>query len=334
MRSVLPGLVLALALGLVAASLAAAPRVPVGSTVLRASAVSFNLNYSDPASDVFKLWSSNGSHVTDANGFWLMSPFPGEVNLIRLGSSATGTDINLFVRVQTTIASRSNVTYEIRMYSRADNRTHYVLDYSNGAAALKQNRSGTPIVDMSSNVTISPASTLNAVVSKALLGGTANITSWNIDATSKEIGTTYSYEDYVWQQPGNPGSSPADIQGRVTDAATGEGLAGVNVSASVGGYYTTTNATGYYSLPAAPGNFSLTFSLSGYATGTKAVSVQYQQTQTVNEQLSKNVGLSGSMLWILVAVVVVAAVVIAVVVVQRRSRSSKSAKRPPESGKP
>lgn len=336
MRSLLPGLALALVVGLLAASFAAPPQSRIGSTVLHSSAVNLTLNYSDPASDVFQMWTSNNSHVTDAAGFWIMSPSPGEVNLLRLGSTVSGTDITLYLRVQSKIASRANTTYEIRMYSRADNRTHYLVDYSNGSAFLKQNVTGSPSVDVSANVTTSPPSALEIVIGEDLLGGAANITSWNIDATSKEVAGNYTYEDFVWQEPGNPGSSPAFIQGRVTDAANGAGLAGVNVSVSGLGFYTTTNATGYYNLPAAPGNFTMSFSLSGYDTATEAVSVQYQQTQTVNAQLSRASPFAGSLTWILVGVVIVAAAVIALFLIRRRMRgpSEPKTQEPPESGKP
>ena len=130
------GLVLALA---IASALAAAPAPPVPG-VVHAAAVNLNLNYSDPASDVFQMWTSNGSHVTDASGYWVMSPSPKEVNLIRLGSTDAGTSVDLYLKVQTLIASRPNVTYDIRMYSRADNQTHYIFEYSFGRAILTQNR--------------------------------------------------------------------------------------------------------------------------------------------------------------------------------------------------
>ena len=320
MRSALAGLAVGLALALAVVSALAATSPPPSSTALRASAaVNFNLNYSDPASDVFRLWTSNGSHVTDPSGYWVLSPYPGEVNLIRIGSTDAGTSLDLYLKVQTSIASRPNVTYDIRMYSRADNRTHYILHYSNGGALLTQNQTNAPQVNMTSNVTVA-GSAFTVTVAKSLLGGPANLTAWNLDATSREIEGNYTYEDFVWQQPGNPGSAPAFIQGRVTDAASGAGLSSVNVSTGAGGYFTTTNATGYYSLPAAPGTFNLTFSLAGYDAVTKAVTVQYQQTQTVNAQLSKPSSLGADLIWIVAAVVVIAAAAVLVVLVRRRRK--------------
>ncbi len=321
MRRAVLGLAFALALSIAALAIVSAPQTPTPSSPVHAAALNLNLNYSDPASDVFKLWTSNNSHVTDVSGFWIMSPSPGEVNLIRVSSTDAGTNVNLYLRVQTTIASRANTSYEIRLYSRADNRTHYLVDYSNGVTYLKQNTTAASTSNLTANTTISPASTLNVVVRKALLGGSTNITAWNIDATSKQDAGNYTYEDFVWQQPGNPGSAPAFLQGRVTDAANGAGLANVNVSTNAGGYFTTTNATGYYSLPASPGNYTLTFTLTGYDSLSKPVSVQYQQTQTVNAALTKTSDLT-LLLWVVLLVLIVVGVAAVVFIVMRRRRPS------------
>lgn len=320
MRRLLTGLALGLALALAIGSILAAPPA-TGPAPLRASAaVNFNLNYSDPASDVFLMWTSNGTHVTNATGFWLMSPYPPSANLFRVASYDDGAGIGLYLNVKNTIASNVSTSYAIRMYSRADNSTHYVLTYANGIATVKSNKTGATYTNVTADVRISPASTLNAVVNKTLLGGAANITAWNIDATAKMTVGNYTYEDFVWQQPGNPGSAPAFIQGRVTDTANGAGLANVNVSTGAAGYFTTTDAKGNYSLPAAPGNFTLTFTLSGYGTVSKSVTVNYQQTQTVNAQLSKTFDLGSSLVWIVLAVVVVAGALVAVLVIRRRRR--------------
>lgn len=318
MRSRILGLLLALALGVAGLALLAAPQALHEPFIVRSAAVNLNLSYSDPASDVAEMWASNDTHVTNAAGFWILSPSPGEVNLIRLTSADAGSSVHLSLKVQTAIASRANVSYEIRMYTRSDNRTHYWVDFVGGHATLTHNATGAETVNMTSNVTISPASTLNVVVNKGLLGGAANITAWNMDATSRETASPYWYEDFIWQQPGNPGSAPAFIEGRVTDATSGNGLVGANVSTGAGGFFTATNATGFYSLPAAPGNFTLTFSLTGYDSVTKSVTVQYQQTQTVNAALSKASALPSYLPWILLVVLVVAVLLVAVLLMRRR----------------
>ncbi len=283
---------------------------------LRAAAVNLNLNYSDPASDVAKMWTSNNSHVTDVGGFWILNPSPASDNLIRVSSTDAGADVALYLRVQGSIATQSNISYEIRLYPRSDNSTHFAVTFSNGTTWLRRNNTVGGAVNLTSNTTISPVSTLNVAVSKGLLG---NLSAWDIDASTKEVGTTYTYEDFVWSQPGNPGSAPAFIQGRVTDASNGTGLANVNVSTTAGGYFTSTDATGYYSLPAAPGNFTLTFSLTGYVTATKQVTVQYQQTATVNAALTKTAPPSEiPWLWIGVAGMLIAAVLVALLVLRRR----------------
>lgn len=325
MRRLLTGLALGLALAIAIGAVLGVAPTPAPAFAVRASAVNFALNYSDPASDVFKMWTSNNSHVTDAGGFWIMSPSPGNVNLVRVASYDDGVNVGLYLRVQTTIASQSNISYEVRMYSRADNQTHYLLDYSNGVARLTSNKTGATSTNVTAAVAIGPASVLNALVSKTLLGGTANITAWNIDATAKQVAGNFTYEDFGWSQPGNPGSAPAFIQGHVTDAVNGAGLSGVNVSTGSGGYYTTTNATGYYSLPAAPGNFTVTFSLAGYDSLSKSVAVQYQQTQTVDAALSKTSALAANLIWVVLVVVIVAVALVAVLMIRRRRRQKPAA---------
>jgi len=320
MRHVFPGLAVLLALAIAAVSLTAAPQAASAPFGVRASALNFALNYSDPASDVFQLWTSNNSHVTDAGGFWILSPSPGTVNLIRLSSADAGNAVNVYIKVQTTITVSANTTYEMRLYTRSDNSTHYILTFHNGLANLVTNHTGSASVNLTANTTVGSLGWLGFRVGKSYLG---NITAWNIDATAKQVAGNYTYEDFGWSLPGNPGSAPAFIQGRVTDAANGGSLANVNVSTGSGGYFTTTNATGYYSLPASPGNFTLTFSLSGYDSLTKTVSVQYQQTQTVNAALSKTSTLASSLPWIVIAVVLVAVALIAVLLLRRRKKSPK-----------
>lgn len=318
MRHALVASAVLMALAIASVSLALAPRTPPVSFAVRASAVNFALNYSDPASDVFKLWTSNLSHVTDAAGFWIMSPSPGTVNLERLSSTNASSALKIFLKVQTTISVLANTTYQWRLYTRADNATHYIVTFRHGYTTLTSNHTGSATYNLTSNTTVGSVGWLGVDVPKADLGGVGGITAWNLDATARQIQGNYTYEDYVWQQPGNPGSAPAFIQGRVTDAANGAGLANVNVSTGSAGYFTTTNATGYYSLPAAPGNFTLSFSLSGYDTATKSVAVQYQQTQTVNAQLSKTSGITEALPWIALAVVIIAAVIVAFLILRRR----------------
>lgn len=336
MRHILPGLAFSLALALVASSLLAAPQTPLASMPLRAYAVNLNLNYSDPASDVFILYTSNSSHVTDAVGNWLYSNTEPQVNILRIFSVDASSDVGVYLRVQggSAISYLANTSYELHLFTRSDNSTSYLLRYSNGTTTLRTNHTGSPVYDLTSNTTISPANQLGITVSKSNLG---NITAWNMDATAKMVGANYTFQDFGWLQPGNPGSAPAFIQGRVTDAANGDGLANANVSTGAGGYFTTTNATGYYSLPLAPGTFNVTFSLSGYDSQTKQVTIQNEQTLTVNAALSKTSAVPSYLVWIVVAVVLVAAALIAFLVLRRRKASppKRAGEEPsPRGGKP
>lgn len=314
---------------LIALAFAAAPTSAPSQVQVRASAVNFNLNYSDPASDVFVLYTANNTHLTDAAGNWIYTNTQPQVNILRLFSVDAGASVGVYLRIQggSAISNLPNTSYEVHLYTRLDNSTHYILHYSNRTATLRSNLTGSTVVNLSANATIGPTYQLGFAVSKADLG---TVTEWNIDGTAKMVGANYTFEDFGWLQPGSPGSAPAFLQGRVTDAADGAGLAGVNVSAGAAGAYTTTNATGYYVLPAAPGNYTLTFSLSGYGTVSKTVTVQYQQTQTVNAQLSKSTAalLTSPYLWVVVVVVAVA-LIAGILILRGRKPTPPKANPPP-----
>ena len=186
------------------AALAASPGI--------ASAVSFDLNYSDPASDVVKLWSSNMTPVLLPGGDWSLSPFPESVNLRWIRSANGSADVNLTIEVVGDIANLDNTSYEIRLYTRADNASHFIVTYVNETTVLTSNATSFTPVDISGNSTITSAgpnptlqNLLRIRVAKSLLG---TATAWNIDATATQSGPTYSYRDYGWQVPGNPGSAP------------------------------------------------------------------------------------------------------------------------------
>lgn len=178
-----------------------------------ASAVSFDLSYSDPASDVVKLWTSNMTPVLTPSGNLTLSPFPDSVNFLRLASANASADVKLTAQVKGNIAKLDNTSYEIRVYTRQDNTSHFVVAYVNGTATLKSNATGFVPVDISRSAFITSSgsnptlkNTLQVNLSKSLLG---TISAWNIDATAKQTGPTYTYEDFIWELPGNPGSTPA-----------------------------------------------------------------------------------------------------------------------------
>ncbi len=329
MRGVTVALLLSgLALGLLAGAPGLVTLAPRSAVLVRASSTAFpcpspfGCNYSDPANDVAELWTANGTHVTTAGGYWIFVTNRSSIDLVRLSSSNASADINIFLDVKAMrVDTSANTTFQWRLYTRADNSTHYIVTYHAGITTMTTNKTGSTSWNLTASTRVENLGWLAVAVPKADLGGPANITAWNIDASSKMVQGSYTYEDFVWQLPGNPGSAPAAIQGHVTDAASGSGLAGVNVSAA--GYWTSTNATGYYLLPATVGNLSVSFTLMGYVTVVKPVSVSTSQTVTVDAALTKasQAGLPAST-WVVLAVVGVA-VVGAVVLIAARRRKPK-----------
>lgn len=196
----------ALLLALVALAFAA---VPVRADPL-------NLSYSDPSSDVAKLWTSNGTAVLNPDGTPFLSPFPDAVNLQRLDSANDTDNVTLALIVKGSIANLDNTTYEIRLYTRADNRTHFFVTYVNGTTTFNSNATGFVPKDITGNSTVTSSgpnptiqNMLRITVAKALL---ETLSYWNIDATAKQSGSTYLYEDTIWEVPGNPGSTPPTTQ--------------------------------------------------------------------------------------------------------------------------
>jgi len=200
-----------LALGLVslaaaAISVSAAPVAPMPS------GISFYLNYSDPASDVVKLWTLNMTPVSSPTGNLTMSPFPDTVNLLWVRSANASANVTLTLEVKGSISNLDNTSYRMRLSTRADNTSHFVVTYVNGSTVLTSNATGFNPINISGNSTITSAgpnptvqNRLQINVAKSLLG---TISAWNIDATATQRGPTYTYEDFGWEVPGNPGSSP------------------------------------------------------------------------------------------------------------------------------
>ena len=181
-----------------------------------ASTVSFDRNYSDPASDVVQLWTSNMTPVLLPDGNLTLTPFPDSVNLLRIRSANVSASVNLTFQVKGSIANLDNTTYEMRLYTRLDNASHFIVTYVNGSTVLTSNATGFNPVDISGNSAIvstgsNPAllNTLVLTVAKSLLGP---ITSWDIDATATQRGLTYTYRDYGWAVSGSPGSGPPSSQ--------------------------------------------------------------------------------------------------------------------------
>src|SRR3989441_12161920 len=186
-----------------------------------ASAVSFDQSYADPASDVVELWASNMTPVlTDGN--LTMSPFPDSVNVLRITSADAGADIALTIQVKGSIADLDNTSYQIRIYTRQDNSTHFRATYVNGRAILTSNATGFVPIDISPRVTVTQG-TLVVNVAKSWVG---TITAWDLDATATETGTVSADRDSGCQSAGQPGTD-ATLPGAPSLPAECALLAGV-----------------------------------------------------------------------------------------------------------
>ena len=186
--------------------------VLLATAAVQAATVDFNLSYSDPASDVVKLYSSNMTAVRTSAGDLVMSPFPDAVNILRLNSADAGLNVSVSMELKGDVADLPNTTYEFRLYTRSDNASHSIVTYTNGYTTLDSNATGSQPQNITGNSTISAVGTnptllneLTIRLAKALLG---NITYWNLDASATQTGSPYSYRDFGWEVPGSPGSAP------------------------------------------------------------------------------------------------------------------------------
>lgn len=290
----------------------------------------FTVDYSDPASDVEQLWTSNRSAVLDANGDPISSPFPDAINIlwVRSRNATDPANVTISVETQGSIANRDDTSYEFQLYTQPTDASYFRVTYVNGTTILDSTDSSFPSVDISGNSTITstgPNPTLRNLlrinVEKSHLDP---IDSWNVRLLALQVGPTYTYRDWGWELPGNPGSSPTILEGIVTEAGTGAPLAGVNVSTDIGGYWTLTNTTGGYSLPLTSGTYNVTFARDGYASQVFQVTIATGETEQVNVQLTRlGFGLGGdSILWIALAIVsLVALLAIVAIVLLRKKRS-------------
>ncbi len=274
-----------------------------GSIPVRAA--TFPINYSDPSSDVVRLNASTGLCVVDAAGNCVMSPDPHDVNIQWLRGREIGpgfSQYNLTIQVQGRIVTQPNTTYIVNLYTSATNQTHWIVNYTNGVLLLYTNETGAPRVDLTGNATLwglnpTMPNSVSMVVDKALLGGPSSISaSVNIDATAvmrgnPGLGQKYSYQDFGWEVPGHPATSPTALNGHVSVKATASPIAGATVSLS-SGQTVLTNATGFYALSLTPGTYNVTVSADGYASVTFSVTLAAGQTATRDVQLETTLGVS------------------------------------------
>lgn len=212
-------LLLVLAFGLISVVRDVQRSSPSGPVPLRKSSTAFpcpapfSCNYSDPANDVAVLWTSNNSHVTTAAGNWVFSADHPSVDLLRLSSSNSSSSVSVFLKVKTTIATLPNTTYEFRLYPRLDNSTHYIVTYNDGTTTMVTNHTGSSRWNLTTDTQVGNLGWLEVIVNKSDLGGVMSITAWNLDASSKQTSANYTYEDFVWQLPGNPDPLPRQFRG-------------------------------------------------------------------------------------------------------------------------
>jgi hypothetical protein len=308
------------------AALAASLVLAVAFAVPAAAEPNFHLDYSDPASDVEQLWTSNMSAVTDANGDPIARPFPDSINIVwtRSVNATDPANVTVSVDTQGRIANRDDTSYEFQLFTNPTYTSYFRVTYANGTTTLDSTDPDFTPVDLTGNSTITnvgPPSIQNRLrinVEKSLLG---TITSWNVRLLALQVEPTYTYRDWGWELPGNPGSAPTVLQGFVTEA--GAALAGVNVSTDVGGYWTTTNSSGGYSLSLSPGTYNVSFNLVGYVPQTIQVTIALGETRDLPIQLLRQ-GLTADAMTLLIVAVIAAAAIGGLVIfaIKRRRKGA------------
>ncbi len=171
-----------------------------------AQAIDYDLDYSDPASDVTWVYENgtmeNKSEPKDVNIKWLRSEMEAADGALKL-------TIELASPGQ--IRTDNATFYHFNIYTSDANASHFVLNYSNGNCRL-----GTNITDSFINSSVDHTITglrLDCFVNLSELG---NVTYFNIDATAETrdyVNETVGWilkKDFGWQVPGSPGSTPTN----------------------------------------------------------------------------------------------------------------------------
>ncbi len=168
--------------------------------------IDFDLDYSDPASDVMWIFE---------NGSTEMKGEPKDVNIKWLRSELLPDSERLKLTIELSspgqIRTDTATSYLFNIYTTTGNESHYVVNFTNGDCTLYTNTSAN-IINQSITHSVS-GQELNCFVNQSELG---NITYYNLDASAE----TYEYEnatvgwvlkkDFGWELPGNPGTVPGD----------------------------------------------------------------------------------------------------------------------------
>lgn len=294
--------------------------------------ITYTLDYSDPASDVVKLWTSNLTWVL-ADGAWIRTPFPDAVNINFLHSSLLDPQ-TLELRIDlkgAAVANNSDVSYSINLYTDATNRTRYTVTGSNGTLTIVTNLTGAVPIDISGpqNFTLVGANQ-DTVVFRVALSLLGSVTSFNIDATARWYGypadnRTYSYQDFGWETPGNPASAPVTVSGYVRDRE-GNPIIGARITNDRSPTNASTNATGYYLLVLTPDVYNLTASAEGYEDATERVVLAGGTLIELNFTLEPKglpvLGAAGGLVAAILLIAVAAAVVLLVAALLRRRKAA------------
>jgi hypothetical protein len=248
----------------------------------------------EPANDVQVFYTGNGTPVVK-DGNWLFSSWTPEVDLVGLHSQALDdpvTEVKVWAELKGDLPQPmwDNISFVFRLYTDDDDLVHYIVNYSgpDGEMWLSSNSTSFTPVEITGNATIhggSNPSRTNIMEVRIALALIPEVTAWEVDASSQEVGSVYTYRDFVYQVPGHPGTSPAMIGGRVYEVDGTTPIAGVNVSTDVGGYYTTTDADGAYQLFMAPGNYNITARKDGYQDSTQQKAMGSGEIATLDFRL-------------------------------------------------
>jgi hypothetical protein len=177
------------------------------SAVGQIDVIEYDLDYSDPASDVTWVF-GNGSKV--------MMSEPKDVNIKWVRSEVQGMNETLKLTIELSSPGQirtNNVTvYNINIYTTIDNASHFVVSYTNGTSTLGTNTTSV-LVNDSVQYSISDQE-IYFIVNVSDLG---SINYYNIDASAE----TREYQndtvgwvlkkDFGWEVSGNPGTIPDDV---------------------------------------------------------------------------------------------------------------------------
>ncbi len=305
------------------------------AATLAARAATFPIDYSDPASDVVLLNSTTNLCEVDAGNACILSPDPSDVNILWLRGRDGITAYNLTIEVKGRIRDYANTSYMVNFYADPTNQTHWIVNYTNGGLLLYTNATGAGRTDISGNATIwgpNPGNpnSLSMFVNKTFIGPLNATAEVNLDGTAimrgdPSAGQPHSFQDFGWEVPGHPASSPTLLQGHVYEQGTTTPVAGATVT--IAGYApVTTNATGFYSISLSPGTYNVMVSAPGFDAQTFSVTLAAGQALTRDVGLDRT-GLGGALAnyTLPIAVILLALVLILIILLARRRR-----KRPAE----